>query len=108
MLFYKIQGVLVTEQSEDQENKEKREAVREICIKSDNFNSQNDKNSYYFIIDSSDMIVSAGAITDSVKKLSTDISRFLRFVGLPLRDITITEITFNTLRGCVKVGLIVH
>lgn len=102
MLFYKIQGVLVTDHSEEQENKEKREAVREICIKSDNFNSQNDKNSYYFIIDSSDMIVSAGVITDSVKKLSTDVSRFLRFVGLPLRDITITEITFNTLKSVLK------
>ena len=102
MLFYKIQGVLVTDHSEEQENKEKREAVRKICIKSDNFNSQNDKNSYYFIIDSSDMIVSAGAITDSVKKLSTDVSRFLRFVGLPLRDITITEITFNTLKSVLK------
>ena len=40
MLFYKIQGVLVTEQSKEQENKEKREAVREICIKSDNFNKR--------------------------------------------------------------------
>lgn len=102
MLFYKIQGVLITEQGEEQENKEKREAVREICIKSDNFNSQNDKNSYYFIIDSSDMIVSAGVITDSAKKLSLDVARFLRFVGLPLRDITTTEITFNTLKSLVR------
>lgn len=102
MLFYKIQGVLVTERSEEQENKEKREAIREICMKSDNFNSQNDKNSYYFIIDTSDMIVSVGVITDSAKKLSIGVSRFLRFVGLQLRDVTTTEITFNTLKSLLR------
>lgn len=102
MLFYKIQGILITDHREEQENKEEREAVREICIKSENFNSQNDKNSYYFIIDSSNSVVTVGAITDCADKLSPAMSKFLRFVELPLRDITVTEITFNALKSFLR------
>ncbi len=101
MLFYKIQGILIVGESKD-EHKETREIARDICIKSENFNLQNDKNSYYFVVDSSDSVVNVGLITDSAKKLLTDLSKFLRFVGLPLRDVTTTEITFNTLKSLLR------
>lgn len=102
MFFYKVQGVMLVAQEEEQNKRERREVARTICIETDMFNSQNDKSSFYFIVDATDCVVSAGVITDKPDKVNDDIENFLKSVGLPLRDITITEVTFNSLTSLLS------
>ena len=102
MFFYKVQGVMLVAQEEEQNKRERREVARTICIETDMFNSQNDKSSFYFIADATDCVVSAGVITDKPDKVNDSIEKFLKSVGLPLRDITITEVTFNTLTSLLS------
>ena len=102
MFFYKVQGVMLVAQEEEQNKRERREVARTICIETDMFNSQNDKSSFYFIADATDCVVSAGVITDKPDKVNDSIEKFLKSVGLPLRDITVTEVTFNTLTSLLS------
>ena len=102
MFFYKVQGVMITPQEEEKSSRERREIARTICIKTDMFNSQNDKNSFYFVADSSDCVVSAGVITDKSSKINLGVEKFLKNVDLPLRDLTIIEVTFNTLTSLLS------
>lgn len=102
MFFYKVQGVTLVSQEEEQNKREKSEVARTIRMKSDAFNSQNDKNSFYFIADASDCVVSAGVITDNPTKVTNDLERFLKSVDLPLRDITVSEVTLNTLASILS------
>lgn len=102
MFFYKVQGVMIASQDEEQNKRERREVARTICIETDMFNSQNDKSSFYFIADATDCVVSAGVITDKPDKVNDSIEKFLKSVGLTLRDITITEVTFNTLTSLLS------
>ena len=102
MFFYKIQGVMVTPQDEEIGRRERREVARTICIKADMFNSQNEKNSFYFIADSSDSVVSAGVITDKSSKVNLGVEKFLKSIDLQLRDLTITEVTLNTLTSLLS------
>ena len=102
MFFYKVQGVMVTPQDEEIGRRERREIARTICIKADMFNLQNDKNSFYFIADSSDSVVSAGVITDKSSKVNLGVEKFLKSIDLQLRDLTITEVTLNTLTSLLS------
>lgn len=102
MFFYKVQGIMLVSQEEEQNKKEKSEVARTIRIKGDTFNSQNDKNSFYFIADASDCVVSAGVITDNPAKVTNGIERFLKSIDLPLRDITVSEVTLNTLASILS------
>ena len=104
MFFYKVQGVAVTPQDEEIGRRERREIARTICIKTDMFNSQNDKNSFYFIADSSDSVVSAGVITDRSSKINLGAEMFLKSVDLPLRDLTIIEVTLNTFISLLSIA----
>lgn len=102
MFFYKVQGVMTAPAEEEQSKRERREMARTVCIETDMFNLQNDKNSFYFIADSSDCVVSAGVITDKPAKVKNSIEKFLKSVRLPLKDITVTEVTFNTLTSLLS------
>ena len=102
MLFYKIQGVIIARPKDEQEKREDQEIARTICIKTDAFNSQNDKNSFYFIADASDCVISAGVITDKSTKIQFGVEKFLESVDLRVRDITVMEVTFNTLASLLK------
>lgn len=65
MLFYKVEGILTDIATENNDSrKAHRENIRKLSIKSNDFNQRNDKDSFYFIADSSDGVLSLGIITE--------------------------------------------
>ncbi|MBE6662910.1 MAG: AAA family ATPase [Ruminococcaceae bacterium] len=102
MLFYKIQGVMINAVVEEEDRRARREARRKIATKSEMFNTQYCKNVFYFVSDSSEGVVTIGVISNSVLTISNYVHRYLNYIGLPLRDLTISEVTFSNLKSLLN------
>ena len=102
MLFYKIQGVMVNNVVEEDDRRARRETRRKIATKSEMFNSQCCKNIFYFVSDSSEGVVTVGVISHSAVTISNHLHKYLDYIGLPLRDLTIAEITFSALKSLLS------
>lgn len=102
MLFYKVQGKLPTAQYEEFPMEDFGKGAKEICSKSEAFNAQHEKNSYFFLVSSSSSMVSAGVITENTEKLSSRVIDFFHTLDFYPEQITFTEITLGSLKSLLK------
>ena len=102
MLFYKVQAKLPIAQYEEFPMEDFGKGAKEICSKSEAFNAQHEKNSYFFLFSSSSSTVSAGVITESTEKLSSHVIDFFHTLGVYSEQITFAEITLSSLKALLK------
>ncbi len=96
MLFYKMEGMLVGEGVENEENRRaQRENIRKIFMKSEEFNRKRSMDSYCFVAGSSDGLLTAGMITDQAENAQNIMCAFLKHIGRELKDVTFTETTIG-------------
>ena len=95
MLFYKITGTMEIKETLEDDRRARREAQRKIEMKSDEFNQNRSRDSYYFISEIDNTVVTAGVITENNNKLSSELEAFFKHLELPMKDLVINEITFN-------------
>ena len=90
MLFYKVEGIVANDQNEnDDSRKAHRENVRKLSIKSDDFNQNLCRNSFYFISNCSDGVMTIGVITEhseDIKKTLNEIA-YIRKLGSWLQSV---------------------
>ncbi len=96
MLFYKIEGITVNEVFEV-DIRLRRENIRKIAIKSDEFNKRFCRGAYLFVSDVCEGIITAGGIVDRNGNIKDTAHSFLSHLGMEAKDIVITEITLNTI-----------
>ncbi len=96
MLFYKIEGVMVNAAFEE-DRRLRRENIRKIAVKSDEFNQEYCRGAYLFVSEICDGIITAGGIVEQVCSIKDTVHSFLCYLGIDVRDVVITEITLNTL-----------
>lgn len=101
MLFYKVEGMLIDDGAENEDSRRaKREAARKIYVKSEDFNHKRGRDSYCFVSDSSDGLLTAGIITHVTNaQANVDlICAFLEHIDCPLDDITVSETTIGNIQ----------
>ena len=100
MLFYKIEGSLVKIDAEDEDSRKAHRAnVRRIAIKSDEFNEKFCRDSFFFVSNSSDGILTVGVIAERQGKIRETLKAYLKHIECELADIVVTEITFNSIQN---------
>ncbi len=100
MLFYKIEGSLVKIDAENEDSRKAHRAnVRRIAIKSDEFNEKFCRDSFFFVSNSSDSILTVGVIAERQGKIGETLKAYLKHIECELADIVITEITFNSIQN---------
>lgn len=99
MLFYKIEGMLANSAAEAEDSRRaQREVVRKIYIKSEDYNQMHGQDVYCFVSTVADGMVTAGIMADREVHVQHLAAKFLNYIGCPLEDITITEVTINTIQ----------
>ena len=100
MLFYKIEGSLVKIDAENEDSRKAHRAnVRRIAIKSDEFNEKFCRDSFFFVSNSSDGILTVGVIAARQGKIGETLKAYLKHIECELADMIITEITFNRIQN---------
>ena len=100
MLFYKIEGSLVKNDAENEDSRKAHRAnVRRIAIKSDEFNEKFCRDSFFFVSNSSDGILTVGVIAERQGKIRETLKAYLKHIECELADIVVTEITFNSIQN---------
>ena len=100
MLFYKIEGSLVKIDAENEDSrKAHRTNVRRIAIKSDEFNEKFCRDSFFFVSNFSDGILTVGVIAERQGKIRETLKAYLKHIECELADIVVTEITFNSIQN---------
>ena len=100
MLFYKIEGSLVKIDAENEDSRKAHRAnVRRIAIKSDEFNEKFCRDSFFFVSNSSDGILTVGVIAERQDKIRETLKAYLKHIECELADIVVTEITFNSIQN---------
>lgn len=100
MLFYKIEGSLVKIDTENEDSRKAHRAnVRRIAIKSDEFNEKFCRDSFFFVSNSSDGILTVGVIAEHQGKIRETLKAYLKHIECELADIVVTEITFNSIQN---------
>lgn len=100
MLFYKIEGLLVKIDAENEDSRKAHRAnVRRIAIKSDEFNEKFCRDSFFFVSNSSDGILTVGVIAERQGKIRETLKAYLKHIECELADIVVTEITFNSIQN---------
>lgn len=103
MLFYKVEGIITNIAAEnDDSRKAHRENVRKLSIKSNDFNQRFGKDSFHFISDSSDGVLTVGIISERSDNVKKKLSSYLKHIELELKDIAITEITINSIENLLS------
>ena len=103
MLFYKVEGIITNIAAEnDDSRKAHRENVRKLSIKSNDFNQRFGKDSFHFISDSSDGVLTVGIISERSDNVKKKLSSYLKHIELELKDIAITEITINSIENLLR------
>lgn len=96
MLFYKVEGMMVNDGTENDDSRRvQRENARKILVKSEAFNQKRNRDSFCFVSESSDGFVTAGMIIDHAENTESVLNAFLKHIGCPLKDISITETTIT-------------
>lgn len=94
MLFYKAEGMLMGSDEENGESRRaQRENARKILAKSEEFNQKRGWKSFCFVSDLADGFLTAGMIIDHTENAESVLKSFLKHIGYPLEDISITETT---------------
>ena len=100
MLFYKIEGSLVKIDAENEDSRKAHRAnVRRIAIKSDEFNEKFCRDSFFFVSNSSDGILTVGVIAERQGEVRETLKAYLKHIECELADIVVTEITFNSIQN---------
>lgn len=100
MLFYKIEGLLVKIDVENEDSRKAHRAnVRRIAIKSDEFNEKFCRDSFFFVSNSSDGILTVGVIAERQGKIRETLKAYLKYIECELADIVVMEITFNSIQN---------
>lgn len=100
MLFYKVEGSLVNTDTENEDSRKSHRAnVRRIAIKSDEFNEKFCRDSFFFVSNSDDGILTVGVIAERQGKIGETLKAYLKHIECELADIVITEITFNSIQN---------
>ena len=100
MLFYKVEGIITNAHTEnDDSRKAHRENVRKLAIKSDDFNQKFCRNSFYFISDYSDGVMTIGIISERSEDINEMLKAYLKHIDCKLKDVVITEITINSIEN---------
>lgn len=100
MLFYKIEGSLVKNDAENEDSRKAHRAnVRRIAIKSDEFNEKFCRDSFFFVSNSSDGILTVGVIAEHQGEIGDTLKAYLKYIECELADIVVTEITFNGIQN---------
>ena len=100
MLFYKIEGSLVKIDAENEDSRKAHRAnIRRIAIKSDEFNEKFCRDSFFFVSNSSDGILTVGVIAERQGKIRETLKAYLKHIECELADIVVTEITFNSIQN---------
>ena len=103
MLFYKIEGSLVKIDAENEDSRKAHRAnVRRIAIKSDEFNEKFCRDSFFFVSNSSDGILTVGVIAERQGKIRETLKAYLKHIECELADIVVTEITFNSIQNLLS------
>ena len=96
MLFYKVEGMMISDRTENEDSRRaQRENARKILVKSEEFNQKCNRGAYCFVSESSDGFVTIGMIIDRVENTEAVLKAFLKHIGCPLKDISITETTIT-------------
>ena len=95
MLFYKVEGLLVNDGTEEDSRRAQREQTRRIVMKSEEFNYKHSRDGYCFVAASSEGLLTAGMITDQPESAQALMHTFLQLIGCELRDTTFSEITIS-------------
>ena len=95
MLFYKVTGIMEANEAPEENRRVRRENQRKIEMKSEEFNRNHSSNSFYFISEIDNTVVTAGVIADNKNKFESDLAEFFKYLDLTLKDVSINEITFN-------------
>ena len=96
MLFYKVEGIMpiVSDESDD-DRYIRKQKNRNICMKSDEYNKNNSKTSFYFVSSIDSYVVTAGVIEDSAENLEQKASQFFNYLEISLCNVTFNEITID-------------
>ena len=96
MLFYKIEGMLVNTGAENEDSRRaQRENARKILVKSEEFNQKRGWDCCCFVSELSDGFLTVGMIIDHAENTETILKSYLKHIGCPLKDISITETTIT-------------
>lgn len=95
MLFYKVTGITEANETPEEDRRVRRENQRKIEMKSEEFNRNHSSNSFYFISEIDNTVVTAGVIADNKNKVESDLAEFFKYLGLTMKDVAVNEITFS-------------
>ena len=99
MLFYKIEGMLINTGAENEDSRRaQREAARRIYMKSEDYNRKSSGDAYCFVSETSDGLVTAGMIADQAENAKSIMESYLRHIGCPLKNMTISEVTIGNIQ----------
>lgn len=100
MLFFKVEGSLINIDAENEDSRKAHRAnVRRIAVKSDEFNEKFCRDSFFFVSNSSDGILTVGVIAERQGKIRETLKAYLKHIECELADIVVTEITFNSIQN---------
>lgn len=104
MQFFKFDGILVNQKTEDYENKRRREReeARKIYLKSMDFNKKVRENAFYFVSMVGMDTAAIGVISQDSAITEARVASFLKAVEIDLKDTKLEEITLNTLRNMLQ------
>ncbi len=99
MQFYRFEGFTVDAKwsAYNDDRRVMREKARKISMRSDAFNQRQQRKAYLFVADASEDTVTIGIIVRDFCDVPGLASRYLRAIGLDLKDTDLKEVTFNTL-----------
>jgi AAA+ superfamily predicted ATPase len=96
MLFYKMEGLLVNDSTEQEDSRRaQREQTRRIAMKIQEFNYKCNRDVYCFVAAFSDGLLTAGMITDQTENAQALMHNFLKSIGCALQNTTLSEITIS-------------
>ena len=96
MLFYKIEGMLINIDAANEDSRRaQRENARKILVKSEEFNQKRGWDCCCFVSELSDSFLTAGMIVDHTENTETILKSYLKHIGCPLKDVSITETTIT-------------
>lgn len=103
MLFYKVEGIIANFPSkQDDSRRAYREHVRKLSVKSDDFNQKYCKNSFYFISDCSDGVMTIGVVSDRSETLKETLNTYINYIEIELKDLVVAEITINRIENLLS------
>ena len=95
MLFYKVTGIMEANETQEEDRWVRRDNRRKIEMKSEEFNRNRSGNSFYFISEIDNTVVTAGVITDNKIKVESNLAKFFKHLAFKMKDVAVNEITIT-------------